>query len=695
MNVKILVLVAFVLFIGVVSASTTTTYPVKTINETRILPNVDTYLPPVGLNISINATPGQFEASSFVIKPDVAVTDYTITATDLTSGANTIYKNATTIRLVKAWYQADDDIEPWDSWSNFTISYNLVPELLLNNDSLIRVNYTTRQNEIWIKNATFEGYYHIDNTTSVFPTDIQIYDNPTAQGFPIPFALPTNENKQVWLTTHVPAGQAAGNYTGQVWINSSTTTPIAMNFSVRVLNFTFPTHSLEYSLYYESFLVPATTGISNHWTPYRNVSMITAELQNIKDHGIEYPIMYVASANRDDTIELLNLSGLPQDQIHLFWTDFWFDTNTTADINDLGEFTRDTKTAATSYGFGTNYIYGRDEANLASMLTEIPLLSTIQTNGSKTMAATAPVYNAYTVLGSLLDIAVMGSDMGDPGFNSTERARWQALGKKIWVYGNPQAGIENPELYRSGYGYELVQSGYDGEALWAYYAIMGNSGWNDYDYNTYHRDEMMVYPKSDGVIDTIQWEGFREGIVDTWYADTLTYVNGTNTSALAIINAGIAAGSDMSVIRNTLIDQIIVEGGGEEPPAGDPPVAAFTKSKVIIRIPSSLTVNDTSTNTPTGWNWSFGDGGTNTTTNSVVKKYTRPGIFTIGLTASNGNGSSYTSSRVWVIGGGHEMIPYTTHYDSCEDATYSTSRELSPAERFMIDERMMGVCEGI
>jgi hypothetical protein len=44
--------------------------------------------------------------------------------------------------------------------------------------------------------------------------------------------------------------------------------------------------------------------------------------------------------------------------------------------------------------------------------------------------------------------------------------------------------------------------------------------WNDFDDPTY-RDHVFAYPTFDGVIDTLQWEGFREGIDDVRYLTTL------------------------------------------------------------------------------------------------------------------------------------------------------------------------------
>ena len=54
---------------------------------------------------------------------------------------------------------------------------------------------------------------------------------------------------------------------------------------------------------------------------------------------------------------------------------------------------------------------------------------------------------------------------------------------------------------------------------WAYCGIVGNA-WNDSDHFKY-RDICFVYPTVDGVIDTLAWEGFREGVDDVRYLSTL------------------------------------------------------------------------------------------------------------------------------------------------------------------------------
>jgi PKD repeat protein len=686
-------------------------YPI-TLNDSRIMPfNItqydewgtaivynDSMLGAEGLNISVNGTPDEFVTSSFVVKPHDDITDITVEFTELTSGVNTIPLSATEIKTVKVEYQS-----AYKDIGYHNISYILTPEKLFNNDSVVSVNTATQKNSVWIENATYSGYFEVGNATiGVFPAGAKIYDNKTAGGFPQPFALSADNNKQLVVITHVPSGQAEGNYTGFINITSSDTLPISLNHTVRVFNFTLPNSSLDYGIYHGSILSTTDSGI---WqTEYRQTEQYTAELQDLKDHGIEYPTLYQKNdSSMDNALLLRNQSGMPQDKIFMslqYWTNpyAYFVTNTSdANIQNIGDITRHMQGRTTAYGFGNNYIYSKDEPTVAQQLFEIPMLDAIRNNGSYTYMATSPVMNMYGNLGDKMDVPIMSTTVLGGGYNDTERVRWQALGKKIYSYNYPQLVSEQFELYRKHYGLELWVSGYDGTMpfgyQWAYPDDAQPNAWNDFDSgnNDKNRDHMATYPKTGGVVGTLQWEGFRQGVDDTRYADYLTSITGNRTEATTIINAGIAAGSDMSVIRGNLIDAILYYEGAVIP------TASFTKDRPLVVIPQSMHINDTSTNTPTVWNISWGDGGwSNSTENGNQSHiYRRPGTFTIGLTVSNAAGTNTTTNNVRVTSRRLTINPYHIDMYSCKDFTYSVSRELSESERVELEQKIMNLCYNI
>jgi PKD repeat protein len=70
------------------------------------------------------------------------------------------------------------------------------------------------------------------------------------------------------------------------------------------------------------------------------------------------------------------------------------------------------------------------------------------------------------------------------------------------------------------------------------------------------------------------------------------------------------------------------------------PVANFTSNISSGAVPLNIAFNDTSTNSPTSWKWSFGDGTSNSTLKNPTHNYSKVGNYTVTLTVSNSAGSS-------------------------------------------------------
>jgi len=120
---------------------------------------------------------------------------------------------------------------------------------------------------------------------------------------------------------------------------------------------------------------------------------------------------------------------------------------------------------------------------------------------------------------------------------------------------------------------------------------------------------------------------FGDGSYSTEQNPAHTYSTaGTYTVTLTASNA---AGSDTTVES----DYITVD------PAE--PIAAFAADVTAGTAPLAVNFTDLSTNTPTGWYWSFGDGSTSSDQN-VIHTYESLGTYTVTLTASNSAGSNTT-----------------------------------------------------
>lgn len=110
----------------------------------------------------------------------------------------------------------------------------------------------------------------------------------------------------------------------------------------------------------------------------------------------------------------------------------------------------------------------------------------------------------------------------------TRAATWHAVGAKIASYAGPHTGPENPDVFRRWEGLARYKENYDGSFNYKYFSQLHPTlyerqkanVWNDF-LGTEFRGFNMVYPVATGVIDTLAWEGFREGIDDVRYATLL------------------------------------------------------------------------------------------------------------------------------------------------------------------------------
>ncbi len=126
-----------------------------------------------------------------------------------------------------------------------------------------------------------------------------------------------------------------------------------------------------------------------------------------------------------------------------------------------------------------------------------------------------------------------------------------------------------------------------------------------------------------------EWKwSFGDGTYSTQQNPVHTYVqNGTYTVTLTASNK---AGSDTM----TKASYINVRTAA----SAQKPVVSFWASRTSGTAPLTLGFTDASTNTPTAWKWSFGDG-TYSTLQNPRHTYSKAGNYTVALTASNEAGA--------------------------------------------------------
>ena len=420
--------------------------------------------------LRLTACPGEYESGSFGLYALRDVRDVRLTVTDLVSADGRIPAGAVDLRLVKVWYQSGTNV-------GFQRLKLLTPELLLKDDDLVRVDERRQLNILkYDKDA--------------------MRDAATLQ----PFALAEGTVKQCWLTVHVPSGTAAGAYAGHARVVAASSAPVEIAVELRVLPFELREPKIICSIYYRGRL---GTGAAACSSEQKTEEQLLAEFRDMRAHGVTNPTVYQAPGPQQTRyFELRSEAGLRGGPLLTLGVGVGVAAGA---IADMVAFAR-------GNGFSDAYFYAADERRGEELRAERALFRKVHDAGGKVFVACYK--DSYELVGDLLDLPVYS------GRPDVEIGRaFHAGGHLIGSYGNPQGGVEEPETYRRNYGLGLWRSGYDCACTYAYQHSFGHA-WDDYDHATY-RDHNMAYPTLDGVIPTIQWEGYREGYDDLRYLATL------------------------------------------------------------------------------------------------------------------------------------------------------------------------------
>ena len=131
---------------------------------------------------------------------------------------------------------------------------------------------------------------------------------------------------------------------------------------------------------------------------------------------------------------------------------------------------------------------------------------------------------------------------------------------------------------------------------------------------------------------------FGDGTTATTQSPSHTYAAaGTYDVSLTATNAG-GPGS----LTKT---GYIVVAAAPPPPA---PVAAFAADVTTGQAPLAVHFTDQSTNSPTSWAWTFGDG-TTATTQSPIHTYAAAGTYDVSLTATNAGGPGSLTKTGYIV----------------------------------------------
>ncbi|MBO5958958.1 MAG: hypothetical protein J6Q65_02430, partial [Lentisphaeria bacterium] len=198
--------------------------------------------------VQIVASQGEYEPGSIVIAPMKNVDSFTLKASELRGpGGAKIPVSNIDIKMIKVWYQAGSG---WYGYFADALGRTLVPEMLLNDESMVRVVPGTKDNYVrynnqdgsvsyhWISaNFMVTGYSYSNQANHGL-----IGDAPTLQ----PVVLNKNEFKQYFITVRVPENVPGGFYSGDLDLVADGKVIGKAPITVKVLPFKLPAPKTNY-----------------------------------------------------------------------------------------------------------------------------------------------------------------------------------------------------------------------------------------------------------------------------------------------------------------------------------------------------------------------------------------------------------------------------------------------------------------
>ncbi|MBI2299676.1 MAG: hypothetical protein HYU66_12170, partial [Armatimonadetes bacterium] len=271
-------------------------YATRPISSTMILPHTAELPGGPAERVTLAACPGEYEPASLVLWSPDGLPAVGATASDLKGPAGSIPAANLDLKWVKCWYQGGN--APYGI-GVVRDRKALIPELLVNDPDLVRVDLAAQHNELKLSFPAGARYVPIDDPQPVnwggrlkldeFP----VKDSPTL----LPADLPAGLNQQLWLTLKVPDSAKAGRYEGRLQLMSEGRPVGSVALAVDVLPFALaeprthhdPAAEFTYSLYYWGWLDPAGQGSISY--DRKSEPQFRAELRYMRERGIVAPCM--------------------------------------------------------------------------------------------------------------------------------------------------------------------------------------------------------------------------------------------------------------------------------------------------------------------------------------------------------------------------------------------------------------------
>ena len=493
-------------------------YSVSPTSETQYLPDVYPFDGEAGVPVRVVMAQDEYEPGSFLIYAlkDLGKVDFIVS--DLKSADGKVLpKDKLDLKTIKVWYQNGNG---WYSYFQDP-GLKLCPELLLNDEDLIKVdtekvaNYARlteadgtvtyrwltapRAIENRIENA---GGYRLDETfCSMKPnfTDAPVFKGAT---------LNEGEFKQFFLTVHADAKQAAGLYKGAIALKTKDGKNVgSIPVEVRVLPFVLPDPKTYFDIE-KDFLVFFCEYISFELIRQINGNdqalaekQLLSLLKNFYRHG------EVSPNHREDRPDINRAAGLKQQ-----FAGCRMMLGRPADMRFHAKYTKDKLKKRYGKDFMLTGTWG-DEYGLGTLKGIRPMVEIYKKEGYKFKINSRHGYSAGCYLADIFWPPVSPDSSME---KATSKLNFLGGDSYFGWYANQHVGVENPAFIRRQYGLGAYRGGFSCHFNYAHHL----NGYNDVRGSTY-KSMNFVYGHGDGVLDTLAWEAFREGMDDIRYATKL------------------------------------------------------------------------------------------------------------------------------------------------------------------------------
>lgn len=523
-------------------------YSVPPMSENQYLPDAYPMDGSAMESVKIIAAGDEFEPGSFVIYPLKDLGKVSLCLTPFKTKDGKVFPaNKLDLKVVKVWYQNRNG---WYSYFGDT-ELKLTPELLLNDEDLVKVD--TKEVQNYAKLVEKDGRVHYQWITppeefdsrddhyaraSIFtPMKENFRDADTIQ----PVLLEEGAFKQIFLTAHVEKNQPAGIYHGAVELKAKNGAMIGqIPVVLRVLPFQLPAPKAYYDV---------TKDYLNNSYNYTSYDLIMVEnggnrelaekqyfatLKNLAEHNQTIFWIRDGEVGKDSILKMVDMmkrAGIRTDKLVGGTNIAWMEP----DANYLS-YSYDAKLKREWIKKYLNdaelFIGYSDEPGTDECMTMRKHMTPYQEQRLKFIIAGGD--GVLYKLGYSYDFF---NNAKDPELREHPRP-WNEIGHAyVAWYAAQHVGPEDPAFNRRQYGLAPYLAGYSANCNYAHHY----GPWNDR--HCGYKPMVFAYGISNGVVDTLAWEGFREGVDDIRYATLMKTLalEAAKSTDITIRNAGTQA----------------------------------------------------------------------------------------------------------------------------------------------------------